>query len=211
MIALHKSIEKFDHKMESNFSFYALRTITFDLRYYVGLREVDIPNKWTERRSRISKAFYKKANSGANLYDENVIREIAQENSDFPIEEIRLVLNFILKPKHARLDQPITSNENPVTMLDFIPDPNIDIEKKVLEQVDMQRLKNQILESIKRKKKPVYYKVIVTDNLFSEDPRSLVDIAQQFNISRQAVFIAKEYILNLIKENTGLSNFLLTV
>ena len=49
--------------------------------------------------------------------------------------------------------------------------------------------------------KPAYYKVIIKDRLFSQKPRTLRDIANQFDLTSQGIQFVESQVIEMIRRH----------
>ena len=142
-----------------------------------------------------------KINDTDGIISENLIRELVEEHPEFSIREARYVSLFIGN-SHVSLDTPIGNHDsNTFTLLDIIADKKLDIERSFVYKKDLQKMRDWAIQEVRKRQKPAYYEVIITDYLFSTNPRDLQDIAKQFNVISQFIQTAELHIKRMIRRH----------
>ena len=76
-------------------------------------------------------------------------------------------------------------------------DQKIDVEQEAMNEMDFLRMYYWVMREIRNKKK--MYRVIVQDRLFSFTPRTLKDIADEFNVSKEYIRQIEQSIKDMIR------------
>ena len=203
MISLLNAIKSFDPQKGARLSSYAKATISNRLKGYEGKNDRQITIKWSNKRRKIYYLLIEKIKATFGNISEDWITEFAEEHPEFLIVEIRYVLLFITRNDHLSLEAPIYSDDDngTFTLSDVIPSNEIGIEGKVLHERDLQKIYNWITTAVRKMNRSNRYEVIINDRLFSQDPRTLRDIAQQFNVNGETIRSEESQILKMIKEH----------
>lgn len=197
LIALLKAIEHFDPSETVKMSTYVNTVVRRFLTRYKEKKENIVAIKWTAHWRKLRISLLKKITSEqTDNITEDWIRRFAEENPQYSVQDIRSVLLILLYRTHVSLDETVRPDKN-LTLLDTFSDQNVDVESKAMSKVELLKVYNWIMKEIKDRRD--IYRVIVTDRLFSFNPRSSNDIAQEFNITHQRVDGIERFIKNKIK------------
>ena len=198
MIALLRAIRGFNLEQRIEFSTYARRAIINNVKRYEEQIGGPVRIRWTEEKRKIYHFVLEKMKeSPSSNISESWIVEFLEKNPRISIKSIRHVLSF-MKGSHVSLETARGDNSE-FTLLDFIFDNKIDVERGVIYRSDLQQMRDWAMKAIRRRKKPAHYKVILKDRMFSENPRTVQDIANQFNLTRQAIQLAETSLKEMIR------------
>ena len=195
--ALLHLFNTFDLERGAKFSSYAASAIPYAMKRYMQT-DRQIPMRMTEYRRRLYNLLKKKSSNISDI-SENSIMEFMEEYPEFSIEDIRHMLLMARNKPHVSLTAPLGNSEN-YTLLDVISTNGIDIERGTVYKMDLQKIYDWIIEKTRKRKQSSLFEVIIKDRLFSQNPKTLQDIAEQFNITRQAVQQNEKIIVEMIKK-----------
>ena len=200
LIAMLDSIKKFNSTKGVKLSTYIDRVVRRNISRYNEMRDSLVAIKWTTQWKKLQISLLDRLSTHpANTITENWIRKFAEENPQYSMDDVRSVLSILLRGKtYISLHDPVSPNNGKnLTLLDNLSDQKADVEKKAMDRTEFLKIYNWTMEELKDRRE--LYKMIVRERLFSSNPRTQLDIAQEFNVSRPLVAKIEIFIRNMIK------------
>lgn len=193
LITLLKVFKTFDVN-KGEFKSYLKQAITRKVILYVEKQKTPFLINWNPNRYAIYRAFRKDLKSADSKFNiESWIHNFHKENPNFSNKDIKAVKVFLSPPKFLQYDNSITDNN--LTIAELTPDTKMNLDEQVISEIDFPKIyshtKIKFLDKIDQ--------AILEDRVFSNNPRTLESLGNDFSISYEAVRLRQSKITNYIQ------------